>query len=257
MNDRINKLIFILLLLVLVSSCGINSNIMFKAPKGDHAMKDSTLLMPPPEYRIAVDDKISFTLATNNGNNIILGISNIENDQKGSSEKTTEYVVKRDGTAELPILGHVPVVGLTVTELETKLEELYAAEYQKPFVQVNVTNRRVIVFPGNGGDAKVITLNNNNTTLMEVIALAGGIAERGKAKVVKLMRQVNGERKMYTFDLSSVDGLKYADIIVQSNDYIYIEPNPKIVRETLKEVAPVVTIISSTIIIVSFLVNLK
>lgn len=244
-------------LLVLISSCGINSNLMFKAPKGDHALKDSTLLLPPPDYRIAVDDKISFTLATNNGNNIILGISNIENERESNTKTTTEYIVKRDGTAELPILGHVPVVGLTITELETKLEELYAAEYQKPFVQVSVTNRRVIVFPGNGGDAKVITLSNNNTTIMEVIALAGGIAERGKAKVVKLMRQVNGERKMYTFDLSTVDGLKYADIIVQSNDYIYIEPNPKIVRETMKEIAPVVTIISSTIIIVSFLVNLK
>ncbi len=252
-----NLIYFFSLSLLLLTSCGVNSNIMFKSPKGEYAKKDSVLLAPPTDYKIGIDDKISFTLSANNGNNIILGISNVQDGKQNNNVSTIEYLVNREGTVELPILGYVPVVGLSIKECEDKLEELYAAEYQKPFVQVKVTNRRVIVFPGNGGDAKVIPITNNNTTLMEVIAQAGGIAERGKAKVVKLMRMENGVRQVYTFNLSTIDGLKYSDIVVQSNDYIYIEPNPKILREVIKEVAPIMAVISSTIILVTYIINLK
>ena len=62
--------------------------------------------------------------------------------------------------------------------------------------------KRVIVFPGNGSDAKVIPLTNNNTTLTEAIAMAGGITDRGRANHIKVMRRVGSERKVYKIDLS-------------------------------------------------------
>ena len=86
---------------------------------------------------------------------------------------------------------------------------------------------------------------------MEAIAAAGGITERGKANTIKLMRKENGIRKIYNIDLSTLDGLKYVDMVVQANDYIYIEPNPELVREVVKEIAPVFTILSSVILVFS------
>ena len=118
-------------------------------------------------------------------------------------------------------------------------------------MQVKITNQRVVVFPGNGSDAMVILLSNANTTLMEAIAAAGGITERGKANTIKLMRKENGIRKIYNIDLSTLDGLKYVDMVVQANDYIYIEPNPELAKEVLKEIAPIVSILSSAILIFS------
>ena len=87
-------------------------------------------------------------------------------------------------------------------------------------MQISVTNRRVIVFPGNGSDAKVLYLSNNNVTLIEAIALAGGIAERGRASRVKLLRKTEkGKREIYKIDLSKVDDqFQYTDIFVQAND---------------------------------------
>jgi polysaccharide export outer membrane protein len=84
---------------------------------------------------------------------------------------------------------------------------------------------------------------------MEAIAQAGGITERGKANSVNLIRRENGERKIYKIDLSTVEGLKYVDMVVQANDYIYIEPNADIAKETIKEVAPILSILSSALII--------
>jgi polysaccharide export outer membrane protein len=245
-----NKFGFLVLIgmVLLIQSCGVNSNIMFKSPKGEHAHSDSIPMQPIQDYQISVDDKLAFTLATNNGTKIIESMSGI-NQQGGGTGSATDYVVRRSGKVELPILGEVMVAGLTVAQCEDTLQRLFSKEYQDPFVQVRVTNQRVIVFPGNGSDAKVIPLLNSNTTLMEAIAQAGGITERGKANTIKLMRKENGIRKIYTFDLSTVEGLKHVDMIVQANDYIYIEPTAELAQGVVREVAPVISILSSALVI--------
>lgn len=244
-----------LLLTLLCTSCGVNSNIMFKVAKGDVVYNDSIPMTPDNDYRISIDDKITFQLYSNNGE--VLLVSSSGSNENSTQSNIIEYLIKRDGTVELPKIGNVKVEGLTVVECEDLLEGMYALEYKDPFVQVRITNQRVVVFPGNGSDAKVILLENNNTTLMEAIAQAGGITERGKANTVKLMRRVDGKRKVYVLDLSVIEGLKYVDMIVQANDYIYIEPNAQIAREVVKEVTPIISIISSAIVILTVINTLK
>jgi polysaccharide export outer membrane protein len=84
---------------------------------------------------------------------------------------------------------------------------------------------------------------------MEAIAMAGGITQRGRAAKIKLIRKIDGERKVYLIDLSTIDGLKYVDMIVQANDYIYVEPVPQIGNEILRDVAPIVSLITSAVLI--------
>ncbi|MFN5912636.1 MAG: polysaccharide biosynthesis/export family protein [Bacteroidota bacterium] len=252
---KIVTLVKVLLLFwcsLLLSSCGINSNLMFKEPKGYQAATDSIPLHPTEAYRISVDDKLFFTLAANDGKRIVESLSGVGGASQGANQ-VQEYVVRKNGMAEFPIIGEVKVEGLTVAACEDTLEAHFSAQYQEPFVQVKITNQRVIVFPGNGGDARVIPLINNNTTLMEAIAQAGGIAERGKARSVKVMRREGGQRKIYSIDLSTIDGLQYSDMIVQGNDYIYIEPNPELTKGVVRELAPVLSIFSSALIIFTFL----
>jgi polysaccharide biosynthesis/export protein len=245
----------VLLLLGVGSSCGINSNLMFKTPKGVTERSDSIPLRPTTEYTISRDDKFSFTLYTNGGKRIVENMAGM-NDAQVNPE-IPEYIVRSNGTAELPIVGEVMVAGLTVQQCEDTLAKAFALEYQEPYVQVKLTNQRVIVFPGNGSDAKVIPLQNNNTTLMEAIALAGGIADRGRADKIKLMRNLGSSRVVYVLDLSTIDGLKYADMIVQANDYIYVEPNEQVGREAVQSAAPVVSLLSSALIIFTVFSNLK
>lgn len=250
-----NKYVVIVLIGLLFQRCGVNSNIMFKAPKGEHAQTDSIPMFPNEDYKISMDDKLKFSLSTNNGSKIIESMSGIRED---GTEKagSSEYIVRRGGNVELPIVGTVHIEGLTVAACEDTLERLFSKEYQDPFVQVQITNQRVIVFPGNGSDAKVIPLVNANTTLMEAIAQAGGITDRGKANSVNLIRREGGERKIYRIDLSTVDGLKYVDMVVQANDYIYIEPTADVAKETVKEIAPIVSILSSAFIIFTAITKL-
>ena len=238
-------------------SCNVNRNLMFRSPKTTQdTAADSLLFKPAAEYTISHDDKFTFALYTNDGKQIIESMAGVSD--KTAAIAQPEFIVRQNGAADLPKLSQPLVVqGLTVKQLEDTLAKLYSKEYQDPFVQVKITNQRVIVFPGGGSDAKVIPLQNNNTTLMEVIAQAGGIAERGRADKVKIMRTLGVKREVFELDLSTIEGLKYADIVVQANDYIYVEPSEQLTREFVKDAAPVISLLSSALIIFTVFTTLK
>ncbi|WP_107038458.1 polysaccharide biosynthesis/export family protein [Brumimicrobium mesophilum] len=252
------SLIIFVGVLIVSTSCGVNSHVMFKSTDTE-VITENIPISPTDDFRLAPDDKISFSLFVEDGKRIIdmsTGVG-MESGNQRLGVGNISYLVRPNGNVELPMVGVVKVDGLSIIEVQEKLKMLYSVDYIDPFVQVEVTNRRVIVFPGSGGGAKVVPIVNNNTTLMEAIALAGGITERGKAKVIKLMRQSNQGRKVYQIDLSTMDGLKYADMIVQSNDYIYVEPTKQLSREFLKEVTPIISLLSSAILIITLFTTSK
>ena len=81
------------------------------------------------------------------------------------------------------------------------------------------------------------------------IAMAGGIRDEGRANSIKLMRKTNqGKREIYKIDLSTIDGLKNAQMIVQSNDYIYVDFKPRFASSFLSEVTPWLSLLSTAVI---------
>jgi polysaccharide export outer membrane protein len=250
------KNIGFLFIVFYLSACNINKNLLFVEPQGEYASADSIPLTPISDYTIAKNDVLEFQLFVNNGEKIVNGMNGIDPEIKQA--KAITYLVRTDGTSDLPLLGAVQLEGLTIKKCEDTLSKLYQKNgYLDPFVQVKITNRRVIVFTGNGADAKVVSLQNDNTTLMEVIAMAGGIADRGKSAKVKLMRIENKQRKVYTMDLSTIEGLKYADLIVQANDYVYVEPREQVAKELINNTAPILSLFSSVLVIFTVITTLK
>jgi polysaccharide export outer membrane protein len=163
-----------------------------------------------------------------------------------------DYLVRRDGTAELPLIGIIKVQGLTTIALEDTLTKLLSKDYINPFVQIRISNQRIIIFPGRG-QAQVVNLTNVNTTLLEVIAVAGGLTPDARANSIKLIRKNKNKREIYKIDLSSINGLKQAEMIVQSNDYIYVDVKPRLASSFLTEVSPWLAIITSTLLIFNFI----
>ena len=134
------------------------------------------------------------------------------------------------------------------------LEKLYSKYYLKPYILLSVDNRRVIVFPGDPGTAKVIPLINNNTTLIEALALAGGLTESGKAKEVKLIRGDPAKPQVYLIDLSSIQGIKEGNTILQANDIIYVTPQRRPTLAFLERITPLLSAIT-TILLTIALIN--
>jgi polysaccharide biosynthesis/export protein len=58
---------------------------------------------------------------------------------------------------------------------------------------------------------------------------------------------------VYLMDLSTIEGIQYAEMIVQANDIIYVEPVPDIANELWKDITPVVSLISGLALIYAIL----
>ncbi len=203
------------------------------------------------EYKLSNNDIVTFNLFTNQGARLLELTAGSGEKQILFTESRFTYTVDLEGRINFPEIGKIEVAGLTIYELQENLEERYSHLYKDPYAKIDILNNRVIVFPGSGGDALVITLVNQNTTVIEALALAGGITERGDASKVKLIRRINEEEEVYLMDLSTIEGIQYAGMIVQANDLIYVEPTPQLASELLKDISPIVTIVSGIALIVA------
>lgn len=244
-------LTILLFSLLLFSSCKVfRSNLMLKTPK-DFTYDQLVDSLSRQDYRIAKNDVITYRLLPNNGSKLI----NIAGELNTIYRNDIDVIVESTDSIKMPLIGSVKIAGLTIKEAERKLQEIYSKYYVDPFVILRVTNRRVIVFPGNGGAARVIPLANYNTSVMEALAAAGGIMEDGKAYKVKLIRAnpVPGEKPfVYLMDLSHIDGILAGQSIVQAGDIIYVEPRYRPFLTFSREIAPMVTLLTSLLILYQF-----
>ena len=235
-----------------MQGCTINRDILFQTV--DDYTFDELVVAVDAEYRIAPNDFLSFQLFSNDGQRLLavtagsMEVGNAANMNQLIQQQRNggvQYWVQPDGRAKFPEIGWVELEGLTLEEAEALVEEKYASLYNSPYAIIRVLNNRVLVFPGASGAAMVITLQNMNTTLLEALALAGGVSGRGDAAKVKLIRKTDEGNQIYFMDLSTIEGLKDAQTIVQANDIIYVEPVPEIAREVLNDISPVASIVSS------------
>ena len=160
-----------------------------------------------------------------------------------------QYFVRNDGTVDLPILGEVSVSGMKRLEVEKMLKEKYAAIFVDPFLIINVSNRRAFVFAGLG-KAQVVPLPRENTNLAELLALSGGIAENAKSNKIRVIRGDYENPTIKKIDLSTINGLKDAGMIIQANDLVVIEPVTRAAPALLRELTPFLGLITTALTLV-------
>lgn len=253
------KLLLLFIVIASLSSCRIlRPNLMLKTPK-DYVFDQISDTMSDEEYRISITDDISLRILSNEGFKLV----DFSNGGGGNGAATTnngstiQTLVEHDGTIKVPLIGRVKVQGLTMREAEQLIETKFSEFYVGPYVILRVTNKRVSVFPGTGGTGKVVPIVNLNTTVLEALAYAGGITEDGKAYRIKLVRNAKPKPRVYLIDLSTIDGLKAGNTVVQANDVIYVEPRPRFISRAIGELAPYISIFSSLILIYTYVQLVK
>jgi len=203
------------------------------------------------ETRLNPNDQITMILLTNDGFKLLdlVGDDKISNNQLANNLK---YRIEFDGLVNMPILGRVKLGGLTMREAEMFLEEEFSKYYIQPFVILNITNRKVMIFNGTDGMAQVVQLVDENTNLIRVLAQAGGITRTGRAYDIKVIRGEFTEPKVFHFNIRKIDGLKEADFMMQSNDIVYVTPSPQVARTLLSEVGPYLSLITTLLLVLNF-----
>ena len=244
-----NKYILVFASIVIcLSSCNVVPSIMMKTEKGfeyDAIPSDTSI-----GYIISNNDIVDFKLYTNDGTKLIDLTALTQNDGRvNTGGAMTKYLVESDGLCKLPIIGRVELKGKKIKEAEDFLEEQYSMFYKKPFVQLKVLNRRVTIFSGIAKGV-VINLKNENTTLIEAIGKVGGLPKESKAHKIKVVRGDLKDPQVYLFDFSTIEGIHDAGFILQANDIVYVEPQKNTVNEIIRDVAPILSIITTTITLI-------
>ncbi|HLP20683.1 MAG TPA: polysaccharide biosynthesis/export family protein [Chitinophagales bacterium] len=203
------------------------------------------------EYVIKKGDQFSLQIYSRDGFKLIDIVASTSNSQNSTM---VNYLVDNEGFAKLPIIGQFYVSGYTQSELERVMEEKYSNIFVDPYVIITVSNRRAFVFKGS--TASVVSLNSAPTNLFEVIAKSGGIGNDLKAYKIKVIRGDLKNPQISVIDLSSIEGMRNADLIVQSNDIIYLEPRRRPASDVLREFAPIMawasTILTTIALIKAF-----
>ena len=251
----IYKYIILVICLTLIYSCTINSNRMLRTPK-DYNFDEIENELNNIEYKIDINDQLTFQLYTNNGFQLIdmFSADNIGNNQSQRMMQQNNvgagngslYLVRQDSLVEFPIIGDLNIVGKTIKEAELYLESLLSEFYVDPFIVLGVSTKRIFLFNGaSGGEARVVNLLYNNMTLFEVLASAGGISNTNSSKKIKIIRKTNQGIKIFNADLSTIDGISQGNMIMQSHDIVYITPNFNLGSEIVQDINSVFSFIST------------
>ena len=228
------KKILFFLIPILLGSCNINSSMMLKTPRN---FKFSDIPTNQSiEYKIAVDDVVTFQIFSNDG---------FQSANAGGS-----YTVDFDGQIKVPIYGRIKITGLTGREAERMLEEKYAEHFVKPFVILSISGKQVYIFTG-VGRANIFSLKNNSTTLFEALASMGGIPLDAKARKIKVIRNYMDNPEIYQIDLSKLENIKKTHFILQADDIIVMEPKLILLRAIPTELSPWLSILSTVTLLIT------
>jgi len=245
MKSMTRLLLLFGLMTLLFGSCTINKNLLFKTDRDYQYDPIPDFDSLNTEYRIGPNDFITVSVFSNDGGIVFENTTTSVERARPVNPIDLNYLVDVRGYVDLPIVGVQKVAGLTLIEAQQLLAELYSIQFHDPYVIVRIVNRRIIVFPGSGGEAKVLPLMNPNVSVVEALALATGVAKRGNSSRVKLIRKVGDKQEVYRIDLSRIEGVKYANMPVEAGDIIYVEPVPNLAPEILQDIQPIITLITS------------
>lgn len=141
-----------------------------------------------------------------------------------TTQTLQRYTVDKDGNIEMPVLGVVPVEGLSKSQLIDDLKNRLAPLIKDPIVNVQFGSFYVSVLGEvkNPGKYQVLT---DRCTLLDALALAGDLTIYGKRQNVLLTRETNGKLEFTRFNLNAPEILTSPYFFLQQNDVIYVEPN--------------------------------
>jgi polysaccharide export outer membrane protein len=176
-------------------------------------------------YVYSVDERISNMFNPSRNSSIRQQIRGGMN-TNGSYDLYT-YLVLEDGTIDFPTLGHLPVRGMTSREIKMMIEKELSAyikgygDYQMISVEVNIVRRTFSVISDRGSG--VLSIPKEKVTIFEALAMAGDIGDFGDRSKVRIVREIEGQTKVMTFDLRSEDIINSEYYYIEPNDVIYIQ----------------------------------
>lgn len=141
---------------------------------------------PPAGYVIGPDDQLSIVFWR-------------------EKDLSADVVVRPDGLISLPLLNDVAAAGLTPEQLRVNITQGAGKFVEEPTVSVVVKaiNSRKVFVTGQVGKPGPYPLSGP-TTVLQLIATAGGVAEYAKKSEILVIRKENDKQLTFPFNYDGV-----------------------------------------------------
>lgn len=218
----IKNFLFLILVSTFIYSCSDSRKIAYFSD----AVKDSTIVASRSIFEPTIQKKDILSIIVTSRNNAADEVFNAPNQPLIKTQlQTAGYMVGENGKIDFPLIGEVDAEGLTPAQLGKKIQTILSDQQLllDPIVKVNNVNFRVTVL-GEVNRPGVISVPNEQISILEAIGAAGDLTIYGLRDNVMLIRQVGEEKIIKRLDLNAMDLLSSPFYYLKTNDILYIEP---------------------------------
>ena len=136
--------------------------------------------------------------------------------------------VSQSGDISYPLIGKIKIAGLTVSEAEKKIADLFRKDYLiNPHVNIFIEEyhaRKIFILGAVNKPGSYDLPLQKSFTILEAISLAGGFTKLAAVDKTKIVRIENGVEKNVVVKITDITkkGDKSKDVILKPDDIIVI-----------------------------------
>ena len=135
----------------------------------------------------------------------------------------TGELVDAEGYIEFPVVGKVKVAGLTLEQVQEKIQEVAHKYVVDPVVKIRLLNFRFTVL-GEVRNEGTINSFNQQVSVLEALGLAGGMTDLANRSRLKLLRNTGEDVEVVYLNLLEEEFLTSSYYILHQNDVIIVPP---------------------------------
>lgn len=251
--------LIIIAIMMTLQSCSSTKNFTYLRDVDQNEVISNLKAINMPVYTIEVKDNLFVSIISSNVemnklyNPAVSGTqsSSFVQYEGSANQYVNGFEVDGHGDINLPLLKKINVVGLTVEQIEQKIQSV-ASEYLKDVtVKVKLLSYRVTVM-GEVKNPGVYYNFGKDFTVMNAISMASGTNDYAKLSKVLVLRQQAKEVQTFTLDLNSKSSIYAEGFFLQPNDVVIVQPSK---NKNILLKSPVITVFFSAVS--SFLLLLK
>lgn len=230
------KRIWIILLPLLMASCVTSKRVNLMQEPGKNGIPQYADTMSYEDYELRIGDRLYIYVYSVdervdkmfNSSSGTIGIQMLQGGGGvGGSYDLYTYLVQEDGCIDFPMVGRVPVRGMTTRGVKRVLEDELSSfiksygDYQMMSVEVKIVRRSFSVISDRGSGT--FNIQKEKVTIFEALAMAGDIGDFGDRSKVRIVREKEGLTQVKEFDVRSEDIINSEFYYIEPNDVIYIQ----------------------------------